>query len=114
VPHRAAQQIGPESAQVINATGRRAEQRGVAHQQRAGERVWSRLQHGVETDAAVLGEGVRADVEKLRSATDILPATITVSGHVYDVDTGLVTTVIPAAPMHGGAGTRAPESAESR
>jgi carbonic anhydrase len=42
---------------------------------------------------------VRADVELLRSAT-ILPATITVSGHVYDVDTGLLTTVIPAAPMH--------------
>ena len=37
------------------------------------------------------------------------PATITVSGHVYDVDTGLITTVIPAAPMHtspsGPAGT---------
>jgi hypothetical protein len=29
-----------------------------------------------------------------------MPATITVSGHVYDVDTGLLTTVIPAAPMH--------------
>jgi hypothetical protein len=34
----------------------------------------------------------------LRSST-ILPATITVSGHVYDVNTGLVTTVVPAAPM---------------
>ena len=28
------------------------------------------------------------------------PDTITVSGHVYDVTTGLVTTVVPAAPMH--------------
>jgi carbonic anhydrase len=42
---------------------------------------------------------VRADVERLRAST-ILPATITVSGHVYDVDTGLITTVVPAAPMH--------------
>jgi carbonic anhydrase len=42
---------------------------------------------------------VRADVQLLRSST-ILPATITVSGHVYDVNTGLITTIIPAAPMH--------------
>jgi carbonic anhydrase len=42
---------------------------------------------------------VRADVEPLRSSA-ILPATITVSGHVYDVNTGLITTVVPAAPMH--------------
>jgi carbonic anhydrase len=42
---------------------------------------------------------VRSDVELLRSAT-VLPDTITVSGHVYDVTTGLVTTIIPAAPMH--------------
>jgi carbonic anhydrase len=42
---------------------------------------------------------VRSDVELLRSAA-VLPDTITVSGHVYDVTTGLVTTVVPAAPMH--------------
>jgi carbonic anhydrase len=42
---------------------------------------------------------VRVDVELLRSAA-VLPDTITVSGHVYDVTTGLVTTVVPAAPMH--------------
>jgi carbonic anhydrase len=42
---------------------------------------------------------VRFDVGLLRSAT-VLPDTITVSGHVYDVTTGLVTTIIPAAPMH--------------
>ena len=42
---------------------------------------------------------VRADVQLLRSSA-ILPATITVSGHVYDVNTGLITTIIPAAPMH--------------
>jgi carbonic anhydrase len=55
-------------------------------------------------DAALAAEAVvhpeqtvRLDVELLRSST-ILPPTITVSGHVYDVDTGLVTTIIPAAP----------------
>jgi carbonic anhydrase len=42
---------------------------------------------------------VTRDVELLRSST-VLPATITVSGHVYDVDTGLITTIVPAAPMH--------------
>jgi carbonic anhydrase len=42
---------------------------------------------------------VRFDVELLRSAP-VLPDTITVSGHVYDVATGLVSTVVPAAPMH--------------
>ena len=30
----------------------------------------------------------------------LLPTTITVSGHVYDVTTGLITTILPAAPMH--------------
>jgi carbonic anhydrase len=57
-------------------------------------------------DAALAAEAVvhpeqtvRLDVELLRSST-ILPTTITVSGHVYDVETGLITTVIPAAPMH--------------
>ena len=42
---------------------------------------------------------VRVDVGLLRSAT-VLPDTITVSGHVYDVTTGLVSTIVPAAPMH--------------
>ena len=42
---------------------------------------------------------VRSDVELLRSAA-VLPDTITVSGHVYDVTTGLVTTVLPAAPVY--------------
>jgi len=41
---------------------------------------------------------VRADVERLLSDPRI-PPHITVSGHVYDVDTGLVTTVAePASP----------------
>jgi hypothetical protein len=29
----------------------------------------------------------------------VLPSTITISGHVYDVTTGLVTTIIPATPV---------------
>ena len=39
---------------------------------------------------------VATDVNLLRSATAISPR-VTVSGHVYDVDTGLVKTLIPAA-----------------
>ena len=57
-------------------------------------------------DAALAAEAVtdpeqtvRFDVELLRSAT-VLPDTITVSGHVYDVTTGLVRTIVPAAPVH--------------
>ena len=42
---------------------------------------------------------VRTDVELLLSSA-ILPPSITVSGHVYDVTTGLVTTIIPATPVH--------------
>jgi carbonic anhydrase len=38
---------------------------------------------------------VTRDVERIRSAPAISPR-VTVSGHVYDVDTGLVQTVIPA------------------
>jgi hypothetical protein len=34
----------------------------------------------------------------------ILPPTIAVSGHVYDVATGLITTILPAAPMHSSEG----------
>jgi hypothetical protein len=37
-------------------------------------------------------------------ATPLLPPTITVSGHVYDVTTGLITTILPAAPMHTSEG----------
>jgi carbonic anhydrase len=57
-------------------------------------------------DAALAAEAVvdpeqtvRFDVELLRSAT-VLPDQITVSGHVYDVPTGLVSTIVSAAPMH--------------
>jgi carbonic anhydrase len=54
-------------------------------------------------DAALAAEAVvhpeqtvRLDVELLRSST-VPPTTITASGHVYDVDTGLIAIVIPAA-----------------
>ena len=56
------------------------------------------------------GQTVRFDVELLRSAA-VLPDTITVSGHVYDVTTGLVTTVVPAAPMHPRTSSRTAEQA---
>jgi carbonic anhydrase len=41
---------------------------------------------------------VQHDVELLRSST-VLSTKITVSGHVYDVDTGVVTTIVPASPV---------------
>jgi carbonic anhydrase len=70
-------------------------------------------------DAALAAEAVtdpeqtvRFDVELLRSAT-VLPDTITISGHVYDLTTGLVTTVIPAAPMHPRGSRPTAESAGS-
>ena len=56
-------------------------------------------------DAALAAEAVtdpvqtvQHDVELLRSST-LLSTKITVSGHVYDVDTGVVTTVAPVAPV---------------
>jgi len=48
-------------------------------------------------------ETVEADVARLRSATAI-PARVTVSGHVYDVVTGLARTVVGAEPALTGAG----------
>jgi carbonic anhydrase len=56
---------------------------------------------------------VRVDVELLRSAT-ILPSTITVSSHVYDVTTGLITTIVPAAPMYTGASDDTSATSEGR
>jgi carbonic anhydrase len=41
---------------------------------------------------------VRHDVELLRSSRLLSPK-IRVSGHVYDVDTGVVTTIVPASPI---------------
>ena len=45
---------------------------------------------------------VRHDVELLRAATQ-LPDGLSVSGHVYDVETGTVRTVVPAVAIHGAA-----------
>jgi carbonic anhydrase len=42
-----------------------------------------------------------SDVERLRSARAISPR-VTVSGHVYDVVTGLVQTILPAGCENGG------------
>lgn len=41
-------------------------------------------------------ESVRRDVEKLRTSL-LIPSRVAVSGHVYDIDTGLVETVVPVA-----------------
>jgi carbonic anhydrase len=59
--------------------------------QRIGADEAALREHAVVHPAAT----VTRDVELLRSATAI-PARVTVSGHVYDVVTGLVDTVIPA------------------
>jgi carbonic anhydrase len=61
-----------------------AQQTGLDEQELAGQAV-------VEPEASV-----RADVERLLGSPRVSPR-ITVSGHVYDVDTGLVTTVVAAA-----------------
>jgi len=45
-------------------------------------------------------ETVRTDVERLLSAPQLSPR-ITVSGHVYDVETGLVTTIVGPSPVGG-------------
>ncbi len=42
---------------------------------------------------------VRSDVARLLSSPKVLPQ-ISVSGHVYDLQTGLVTTVVDASQMH--------------
>jgi carbonic anhydrase len=59
--------------------------------QRIGAEESTLLEHAVLDPAAT----VTRDVERLRSAPPISPR-VTVSGHVYDVVTGLVQTVIPA------------------
>jgi carbonic anhydrase len=58
-------------------------------------------EHAVLDPAAT----VTRDVERLRSATAI-PSRVTVSGHVYDVVTGLVETVVPAAEVGEGGARR--------
>ncbi|HXB16792.1 MAG TPA: carbonic anhydrase [Solirubrobacteraceae bacterium] len=59
--------------------------------ERIGVEESTLLEHAVLDPAAT----VTGDVERLRSAPAISPG-VTVSGHVYDVLTGLVETVIPA------------------
>ena len=56
------------------------------------------------TDTAVLdpAQTVRTDVNRLLWATEI-PANVLVSGHVYDVTTGLVTPVVAARSRDDGA-----------
>lgn len=68
-----------------------AERTGLDEQDLAAEAV---------TDPAV---SVRGDVGLLRAAPELSPR-LTVSGHVYDLATGLLTTVVPAA--HPDSGTR--------
>jgi carbonic anhydrase len=53
------------------------------------------------TDPAV---SVRADVERLRRSP-LLPERASVSGHVYDVDTGLIRTLAPAETDQHSEGT---------
>ncbi len=66
---------------------------------------------GIADDAELAAEAVvdpartvRADVDRVLGC-DTLPRTITVSGRVYDVTTGLLTTVVPAGPMPGATGS---------
>ena len=61
--------------------------------ERIGVEQSSLRAHAVLDPAAT----VTSDVERLRSAPAISPR-VTVSGHVYDVVTGLVETVVPASP----------------
>ena len=60
--------------------------------QRIGADESTLREHAVLDPAAT----VTRDVERLRSAPAISPR-VTVSGHVYDVTTGLVQTILPAA-----------------
>jgi hypothetical protein len=60
--------------------------------QRIGVEESTLREHAVLDPAAT----VTRDVDRLRSAPPISPR-VTVSGHVYDVLTGLVATVIPAS-----------------
>jgi carbonic anhydrase len=72
----------------------------------------------IGTDEAALGESavldpaasVARDVDLLRAAPAISPR-VTVSGHVYDVVTGLVETVVPARAQHRADGEATSRSA---
>jgi carbonic anhydrase len=60
--------------------------------QRVGADETTLREHAILDPAAT----VKRDVERLRSARAI-PERVVVSGHVYDVTTGLVQTILPAA-----------------
>jgi carbonic anhydrase len=60
--------------------------------ERIGAEESSLREHAVLDPAAT----VKLDVDRLRSASAVSPR-VTVSGHVYDVTTGLVETVLPAS-----------------
>jgi carbonic anhydrase len=62
-----------------------------AYAERIGAEEASLREHAVLDPAATVAD----DVERLRSAAGI-PARVAVSGHVYDVATGLVETIVPA------------------
>jgi carbonic anhydrase len=64
--------------------------------QRIGAEESALRDHAVLDPAAT----VTSDVQRLRSAPAI-PPRVTVSGHVYDVTTGLVETVLPARAAQG-------------
>lgn len=64
--------------------------------QRIGVEESALREHAVLDPAAT----VTSDVERLRSAAAI-PARVSVSGHVYDVTTGLVETILPASHRTG-------------
>jgi len=62
-----------------------------AYAERIGADESGLREHAVLDPAAT----VASDVERLRSSAAI-PARVSVSGHVYDVTTGLVETIVPA------------------
>jgi carbonic anhydrase len=68
--------------------------------QRTGADASTLREYAVVDPAA----SVASDVDRLRSAAAI-SSRLTVSGHVYDVATGLVETVVPAAAAGEGRGT---------
>lgn len=59
------------------------------------ERIGADERALADTPVLVPARTVRTDVERVLWATEI-PADIRVSGHVYDVGTGLVTTIVDA------------------
>jgi carbonic anhydrase len=64
--------------------------------ERIGAEESALLEHAVLDPALT----VTRDIERLRSAPAI-PPRVTISGHIYDVATGLVETVIPTGPGPG-------------